>query len=638
MIPVWCACGRRAGRDLSTRQVPLLSIGAAFCFTIMMFNVPAPGGTSVHPVGGVLLAVMLGPWAATIGMTVALVIQALFFGDGGVFAGGANCFSMAFAMPFSGYLAYRLIAGRSAVQSPRRAVAAGAGAYFGINVAALITATILGIQPSLFHEPNGHALYFPFGLGITIPAIMLPHLAIAGIAEAVVTVLGVRYLQTAGIPLYDTAGNSVSRRESRVELMWIGLAALAALCPIGLLARGEAWGEWSVGGVAARAGYVPGAAGKIAENGWKGFGLLPDYLSAHGPMAYAIAAIAGTLIIFGVFFLISRILRVIGYRGELPEFNNSSIAPKDKPFNENLPDWLTASPSIQKPLHDDGQVFSPIEFRRPADYIERSLAGISESIRITLASEPYAERPGLLQRLDPRVKIASLFALVAVTSAVHRLPALLGLYGMATIFAVSSRISPMMLAKRVWLSVPLFTGAIALPAALNVITPGRPLVVLWHEPYLAITAPGVASAALLTVRVGVALSFVVLLTLTTRWHDLLRGLRVLLVPKAFIQIFTMTYRYVSVMLHTAGEYFVARKSRMTGLTAAKEGRLFAGARLGALFCKSVALTDEVHSAMISRGWIGETRTLATFSIRRRDVLWMATITLLCVVIMLTEFA
>ena len=128
MIPVWYACGRHVGRSLSTRQAPMLSVGAAFCFTIMMFNVPAPGGTTVHPVGAVLLAVVLGPWAAVIGMTVALVIQALFFADGGIFAIATNCFSMAFAMAFAGYFAYRLISAGSAADSPRRALAAGIGA------------------------------------------------------------------------------------------------------------------------------------------------------------------------------------------------------------------------------------------------------------------------------------------------------------------------------------------------------------------------------------------------------------------------------------------------------------------------------------------------------------------------------
>src|SRR5438105_6429378 len=193
MIPVWAAAGRKLRASLDTRQAPTLAIGAAFCFTIMLFNLPAPGGTTVHPVGGTLLAVLLGPWAAVIGMTVALVIQALFFADGGVLAIGANCFTMAFAMPFAGYLCYRLIARRSAENSPIRPIAAGIGAYIGINVAAAVASIILGIQPALFHDGAGHALYFPFGLQVTVPAILAAHLTVAGAAEAAVTTLAVKY-------------------------------------------------------------------------------------------------------------------------------------------------------------------------------------------------------------------------------------------------------------------------------------------------------------------------------------------------------------------------------------------------------------------------------------------------------------
>jgi len=69
----------------------------------MMFNVPIPGGTTGHAVGGVLAAILLGPWGACIVITVALVIQALLFGDGGITAIGANCFNMAFVLPFAGY-------------------------------------------------------------------------------------------------------------------------------------------------------------------------------------------------------------------------------------------------------------------------------------------------------------------------------------------------------------------------------------------------------------------------------------------------------------------------------------------------------------------------------------------------------
>ena len=101
-MPFWVAAGRRVRKVVKNRYVPLLALGAAYCFLVMMFNVPIPDGTTAHAVGGVLVAVLLGPWAAVIAVSIALLIQALFFGDGGVLALGANCFNMAIVMPFVG--------------------------------------------------------------------------------------------------------------------------------------------------------------------------------------------------------------------------------------------------------------------------------------------------------------------------------------------------------------------------------------------------------------------------------------------------------------------------------------------------------------------------------------------------------
>ncbi|MBF0494387.1 MAG: energy-coupling factor ABC transporter permease, partial [Candidatus Omnitrophica bacterium] len=86
MLPIWAAASRIVKKTLSARQVPLLAIGAAFSFVVMMFEVPIPGGSSGHAVGGTLIAILLGPWAACIAMTVTLVVQALLFSDGGVTA------------------------------------------------------------------------------------------------------------------------------------------------------------------------------------------------------------------------------------------------------------------------------------------------------------------------------------------------------------------------------------------------------------------------------------------------------------------------------------------------------------------------------------------------------------------------
>lgn len=195
MLPIWAVASRVVKKTLKARQVPLLAIGAAFSFVIMMLNVPIPGGTTGHAVGAVLAAILLGPWAACIAVTVALVIQALLFGDGGITAIGANCFNMAFIEVFAGYYLYRLISGSSPVTSGRRRLAAGLAGYAALNIAALSTAVMFGLQPLLHKTAGGHALYCPYGLNVAIPVMLGEHLLIFGWVEAVVTVLVVQYLQ-----------------------------------------------------------------------------------------------------------------------------------------------------------------------------------------------------------------------------------------------------------------------------------------------------------------------------------------------------------------------------------------------------------------------------------------------------------
>jgi hypothetical protein len=122
-----------------------------------------------------------------IAVSIALAIQALFFGDGGVLAFGANAFNMAFVGPMAGYAVYWTICHRESLTSARRTFAAGLGAYVGLNVAALCTAVEFGVQPTLFHSANGTPLYAPFHLSQTIPAMALAHLTVAGIVEFVLT-------------------------------------------------------------------------------------------------------------------------------------------------------------------------------------------------------------------------------------------------------------------------------------------------------------------------------------------------------------------------------------------------------------------------------------------------------------------
>ena len=193
-LPVWGIATRRVRDVLDNRTIPLLAIFAALSFTIQMFNIPVPGGTTAHAVAATLAAVVIGPWAAVISISTAIIIQALFFGDGGILAIFANGFNMGILMPLTGYACFRLLAGRSAILSPRRAWAAGIAGYIAISLAAVSTGILLGIEPIFFTE-NGRALYSPYGLGETIPAMLISHLPAASVVEGLVTGLGIAFLQ-----------------------------------------------------------------------------------------------------------------------------------------------------------------------------------------------------------------------------------------------------------------------------------------------------------------------------------------------------------------------------------------------------------------------------------------------------------
>lgn len=197
IIPYLGIAARKVSKFMKSRYVPLLALGAAFSFVIMMFNVPIPGGTTGHAVGAVIVAIILGPWAASIAVSIALIVQALLFGDGGITAIGANCFNMGVVIPFVGYYIYKLISGNSEIISSRRWIAGAIAGYIGINVAAVIAGIEFGIQPMIASGSDGHPLYAPYPLSVAVPAMAIEHLILFGLVEALVTALIIKYLQKA---------------------------------------------------------------------------------------------------------------------------------------------------------------------------------------------------------------------------------------------------------------------------------------------------------------------------------------------------------------------------------------------------------------------------------------------------------
>lgn len=183
---------RKVKQNLSLKMIPFLGMSSAFSFLIMMFNIPIPGGSSGHAVGAALIGLIFGPWIAGVSVTVALLIQAFIFGDGGITALGANCFNMAFAMPFISFYVFRIV-NNGSENVKRIGIASFAAGYISLCSSALFTALELGIQPLIASSSSGVALYAPFPLKVTIPVLLSEHMLLFGIIEGFITMALFKY-------------------------------------------------------------------------------------------------------------------------------------------------------------------------------------------------------------------------------------------------------------------------------------------------------------------------------------------------------------------------------------------------------------------------------------------------------------
>lgn len=184
---LWAFAARRVKRELDAGTLPFLAAATALSFVLMMVALPLPGGTTVHAAGIGLLAVSFGGWMAFLAISLVLAMQALLFGDGGITALPVNALAMGLAGSFVALGAWR------GLHRINEAMALFLAGWLSIVLPAVLVALALGIQPILAHDAQGRPLFFPFGLNITLPAVVLPHLLV-GVAEGMLTLMGHRYL------------------------------------------------------------------------------------------------------------------------------------------------------------------------------------------------------------------------------------------------------------------------------------------------------------------------------------------------------------------------------------------------------------------------------------------------------------
>jgi cobalt/nickel transport system permease protein len=302
------------------------------------------------------------------------------------------------------------------------------------------------------------------------------------------------------------------------------------------------------------------------------------------------------------------------------------------PQTAQTPRWLLEGEMAMCPCGCVGR-------RKKGSFVEKTLDGSAGLLRHVMFGQDVAQSPGFLQRVDPRVKLVSLLLLLVAAAVVRHISVLLTAYVLTLLVARASAVPVGFFVKRVWLFVPIFTGIVVIPATFSFITPGEIVVPLWtwNGQQVGITAQGLQAAGLIVSRVALSISLVVLLTITTPWVELLSALRALHVPRMFVLVVGMAYRYIFLLLGSVTDMYESRRARQVG--AEKHdgaSRAFVSSTAGALLSKSHQLSEEVHMAMVARGFRGDAKTLSGFDLRRADYVFLAVVVTVSAVIVLGD--
>jgi cobalt/nickel transport system permease protein len=217
-------------------------------------------------------------------------------------------------------------------------------------------------------------------------------------------------------------------------------------------------------------------------------------------------------------------------------------------------------------------------------FIERSIESALSFFKDAIFSDEIARSEGILQSFDTRLKLVGAMVLILAACFTRSIWALAGLYLACLVLAVLSRVKIFYFLKRTWVFIPIFTLFMAIPA------------VFMQSLY---------SAVIFVLRVIACVSFAVLLSVTTRHRDLLKGLAFFRIPGIFIQVLDMTYRYIFLFISVFEDMHLSLKSRLIKDIDAKSARYWIASRISYLFKRSMKMSEDVYLAMLARGYTGE---------------------------------
>jgi cobalt/nickel transport system permease protein len=268
------------------------------------------------------------------------------------------------------------------------------------------------------------------------------------------------------------------------------------------------------------------------------------------------------------------------------------------------------------------------------NFVERSLMGALSFLKESVFADAYAVQKGLLQSIDPRIKTVTFLLFLVSVLLTKNIFVLLALYALCLLLTYCSNIGLRFFLKRTLIFIPLFSLFIAVPALFSVFTPGDALVsVKIGGLSIIITRQGLLGALLFVVRVTTAVSFVVLLSITTKHFELLRVLRIFRIPQVFVMTLGMCYRYLFLFVELVENTYQAIKSRVGTGIHYKKGQAIVAWNIALLWRRSYSLNEQVYQAMLSRGYAGEVRLLHDGNVKLRDWLWLSSVATLFIVML-----
>ncbi len=258
------------------------------------------------------------------------------------------------------------------------------------------------------------------------------------------------------------------------------------------------------------------------------------------------------------------------------------------------------------------------------DFVERSIMGALRFLKGSVFSDEYAHRRGLLQSIDPRVKLFTFAVFLLTVLFTKSVLAVSCLYLLCLALARASKIELGFFLKRTWIFIPLFSLFIAIPAVFGAFTPGDTIAGFKALGFdIVVTRQGLSGAVLFVARVLTSVSFAVLLSITTRHFEVLKVLSVFRIPQVFVMILGMCYRYIYLFIEIIENTYMAIKSRVGRRIHYKKGQHMAAWNMASLWHRSYQMNEAVYGAMLSRGYTGEAAVLNYFKTKPADWVWLS---------------